>query len=480
MSSVSAANQIKSRAPAATTSIAVRQTRLKIFEQITEILVDLSKSDRRESEWGSARAWVWAFGTSIGRPTTSVGPDGSHLRVFWPIGLSASISIRLTDCRIGFLVPQRTVSDVTLLANFNPYPDNPQAPSRLFRQIGGTDALLDFVFTERLGDFGLLRGAFSGDHGDISVLADGIGAEVGHIAAAMTHHLAEAGVYLGIDDQGDMLPLHVTTANPNVAKVLGVPPGNVILAGSGDVPGTTKYLVLVPRGENITMSQRINALQHGEFLLRQAVPETFELDGLMLRASAGVYHPGIGSSTRFAIDALRRVLIKRPGPVRALDLGCGTGAIALWLKQQHPTWQVYGTDIDERAVQDARDNASINGISASFAVADLLEDLPHDTWDLIVWNYPFWQVKLDGGPEVDYEQIGIDENGELLSRFVAQLPEHLNRDGSAYLTYSTMSSAALLHELCDRHDLVAHRVVQDGDDGGYSRQLWQIYPAGDL
>ncbi len=225
------------------------------------------------------------------------------------------------------------------------------------------------------------------------------------------------------------------------------------------------------------MFQRIQALQHGEFLQRQTRPQTFDFFGLRLHASYGVYHPSAGSSTEFAVRSLSEHL-PQPSPLRALDLGCGSGAITLWLKRQRPSWRVFGSDVDLSAVRDACDNARTNGLDVPFAVADLLDGLPQDgdwsaPWDAIIWNYPFWQVRPAGSQEAPYDHIGVDENGDLLRRFIPQIPGRLAEGGAVYLTYSSMSDLGLLRSLCAQNGLRACLIAEDGDTH-YVRQYWKI------
>jgi release factor glutamine methyltransferase len=77
-------------------------------------------------------------------------------------------------------------------------------------------------------------------------------------------------------------------------------------------------------------------------------------------------------------------------PVTALDLGCGTGAIAAALRDRQPTWAVHASDIDPAAVWCAQVNAERFG----FAVhqSDWLDGLPaslRKRLDLIVAHLPY-------------------------------------------------------------------------------------------
>ncbi len=74
--------------------------------------------------------------------------------------------------------------------------------------------------------------------------------------------------------------------------------------------------------------------------------------------------------------------------LNVLDLGTGSGCIALALKQRHPEWQVAGLDNSREALSIARTNATRNNLDVHFFYADILtDDIGH--YDLIVSNPPY-------------------------------------------------------------------------------------------
>ncbi len=75
---------------------------------------------------------------------------------------------------------------------------------------------------------------------------------------------------------------------------------------------------------------------------------------------------------------------------RVLELGTGTGAIALALKQQLPACRVIATDIDEDALQVARENADTLRLDVGFMRSDWFGALtPEMRFDVIVSNPPY-------------------------------------------------------------------------------------------
>ena len=59
-------------------------------------------------------------------------------------------------------------------------------------------------------------------------------------------------------------------------------------------------------------------------------------------------------------------------PIKVLDVGTGSGCIAISLKKAHPEWSVTGIDISPEAIEVARENARRNNVEINFYVADIL------------------------------------------------------------------------------------------------------------
>jgi release factor glutamine methyltransferase len=84
-----------------------------------------------------------------------------------------------------------------------------------------------------------------------------------------------------------------------------------------------------------------------------------------------------------ALEALRGTAYPR-----VLDVGTGTGALALGLKLARPDAAVTATDISAEALALAQENAALNGLEVQFVQADLLQGIS-GPFDLIVSNPPY-------------------------------------------------------------------------------------------
>jgi len=110
---------------------------------------------------------------------------------------------------------------------------------------------------------------------------------------------------------------------------------------------------------------------------------------LTLEVRPGVFVPR--PETEVLVGAALEMLDKVEAPV-VVDVGTGTGAIALAIKDERPDAQVLATDLSPEAVELARRNASSLGLDVRILEGDLLDPVPEDLrgWiDVIISNPPY-------------------------------------------------------------------------------------------
>ncbi|NLK49591.1 MAG: methyltransferase domain-containing protein [Candidatus Cloacimonetes bacterium] len=122
-------------------------------------------------------------------------------------------------------------------------------------------------------------------------------------------------------------------------------------------------------------------------------------------------------------------------PLRVLDLGCGSGIIAIMLALQRSAWNVSGIDIQPELIELARENAHRQGLTINFICDDLRRFTPLDRYDLIVGNPPW--LKLNAGiasPDIQRE-ISRRELYCTLEDVLAILQRSLRSGADALLLY---------------------------------------------
>jgi len=95
--------------------------------------------------------------------------------------------------------------------------------------------------------------------------------------------------------------------------------------------------------------------------------------------------------TEHLVEVALEYLNERPGAARVLDLGTGTGCVALAIARNAPRCTVYATDINSAALELARENAKTFEIPLELRHGDLFAALEADTapFDAIVSNPPY-------------------------------------------------------------------------------------------
>jgi release factor glutamine methyltransferase len=107
---------------------------------------------------------------------------------------------------------------------------------------------------------------------------------------------------------------------------------------------------------------------------------------------------------RLTLKTDRRALVPRPetevvverclalldgGSPSVLDVGTGTGAIALAIADEHPSARVTALEVSPDALELARENAAATGIAIDFVEGDLTGGLGESEYDLVVSNPPY-------------------------------------------------------------------------------------------
>ena len=181
-----------------------------------------------------------------------------------------------------------------------------------------------------------------------------------------------------------------------------------------------------------------------------------------------------------AVD--ERVLIPRPeteelvdlvlkengkADLRVLDIGTGSGAIAISLKSARPDWQVTASDISQAALQLAEENSKLNQVSLDFVASDVFSQIT-ETFDVIISNPPY--IAYDDKDEVGVNVLAsephlalfADENGFAIYRQIIEgAGEHLSENGKLYFEIGYKQGDGLRALLSKHLPQKRVRVLQD-------------------
>lgn len=168
----------------------------------------------------------------------------------------------------------------------------------------------------------------------------------------------------------------------------------------------------------------------------------------------------------YILEGIQSVNTKSNGDddeISILDIGTGSGCIAISLAKNVPNAKVYALDVSEKALEVARQNAALNAVEIKWVEADILilKSLEMK-FDIIVSNPPY--VRNSEKKEIsrnvkkhepDIALFVSDENPLLFYEHIARFSKiNLNRNGLLYLEInqylaSEMKQLMQTHEYTD-------------------------------
>lgn len=188
----------------------------------------------------------------------------------------------------------------------------------------------------------------------------------------------------------------------------------------------------------------------------QGVPMAYivghrEFMGHMFRVTPDVLIPR--PETELLVETALDVMQDRPDP-RVLDLGTGSGAIALSIALARPDAMVVATDVSDAALAVANHNAQQLGASVRFLAGSWYDALaPHEDFDVIVSNPPYIAVcdsHLKQG-DVRFEPtIALSDGADGLDAIrliISGSQTRLRPEGALFIEHGWDQAAAVRHLL---------------------------------
>ena len=168
-----------------------------------------------------------------------------------------------------------------------------------------------------------------------------------------------------------------------------------------------KLLILELSGKN---GAEFVSMLHDEISLEEEIRLTKEIDKYIIDGVPVQHIIGHTYFYGYKMKVNKEVLIPRPETeelvgyvlsyyddvfegknVDVVDVGTGSGAIAIALSKEEPLMKVSATDISSSAIEVAKENTKLNDANVSFMVGDMLEPLIEKNmkFDILVSNPPY-------------------------------------------------------------------------------------------
>lgn len=236
--------------------------------------------------------------------------------------------------------------------------------------------------------------------------------------------------------------------------------GQVVNLVAGELTGLSKTERILQKDKELDSSieeeaaEIIGRLQAEEPL--QYVLGITEFYGFPVRVRSGVLIPR--RETEELVDWVHRTLKSKQNPEHILDIGTGSGCIAIALKKLLTQTKVNAWDVSDAALEVARENARLNMAEVIFEKKDILYSESDIKFDVIVSNPPYvlesdkqWMRRnvLDFEPE---EALFVPDDDALrfYERIASFAVSHLRENGFLFLEIHEEKDGAI-KKLLERH-----------------------------
>lgn len=173
------------------------------------------------------------------------------------------------------------------------------------------------------------------------------------------------------------------------------------------------------------------------------------------------------ADTEVLIETVLGEIKHRKENLKILDLGTGSGAIALALAGELPSSMVVAVDYSDKALEVAKQNAVDNSITnVKFIQSDWYKSLQGFKFDLIVSNPPY--IDNDDN-DLDYNVKSYEPARALFARdngladieiIVSQARQYLNKNGGMYIEHG-YTQAEVVSRIYSKYGFGAIETIKD-------------------
>lgn len=187
------------------------------------------------------------------------------------------------------------------------------------------------------------------------------------------------------------------------------------------------------------------------YLKKENTSKVFHYKDIIIELHPEVYDPAEDSFL-----FLEAIKINKNDTV--LEVGTGCGLIAIFCARLGAN--VICTDVNPFAIELVKKNYMMNQNilkgNLEIRIGDLFSPiLSSETFDVIIFNPPYLPTKKDElvGKWFDTATNGGEDGLLITKRFIEELPIYLNKNGSAYFVFSSLSDRKKLERILNKNKL---------------------------
>lgn len=196
-------------------------------------------------------------------------------------------------------------------------------------------------------------------------------------------------------------------------------------------------------------------------------PSMFHYEGrnnivIELRISSDMYYPEedsilLAKALEAALPALHQALSREHKPETILDMGTGSGFIAILCKKLLPSAAVSASDV--AGLEQAKTNAEASSTPITFIKSNLFENIAK-SFDAIIFNAPY--LPPDSSDELTLQASRSWSGGlTLVKRFINQAAKHLNDNGHIFIVVSSLTGLDDVLAAFSKADLGANVIARE-------------------
>ena len=161
--------------------------------------------------------------------------------------------------------------------------------------------------------------------------------------------------------------------------------------------------------------------------------EKIEIDKKIIRIKTDqeVYFPA--EDTFLMLRNLKKISGK------ILEIGTGSGIISIYLAKNNKN-EVYASDINKKAIENAKTNAKLNSVRIRFIVSNLFEKIPKKKFDYIIFNPPYLPTEKKEkliGP-LNHAFDGGKKGDRVIKKFLKKAKGFLKDEGKIFSIASNL------------------------------------------